>query len=96
MTTVREALRRLINRERLEAPSEFSYTIYWTKVVRAWDETQRRRAMESVERIMRDPGFVPNEYRRRYGAREIDGSAHSGASLMALHKVLKAFRDQAG
>lgn len=96
MTTVREALRRLIRPGRRESPSEFSYTIYWTKVVRGWDDARRVQALESADRILRDPGFVPNEYSRRYRAPEFDGSDHSGASLLTLRKVLIAFREQGG
>ncbi len=96
MTSIREALRRLIKRERQRPPSEFSYSIYWTKVVRGWDAAQRLRALEAAERTLAGPGFVSNEFSRSYAVPEIDGSAHSGASLLALRKVLKAFEESVG
>jgi len=96
MTSIRESLRRLVQRERERSASEFSYSIYWTKVVRGWDAARRLEALEGAERILAGAGFVSNEFGRRYRVPEIDGSAHSGASLLALRKVLKAFEESAG
>lgn len=96
MTSMRESLRRLIKRERERPASEFSYAIYWTKVARGWDAAKRLQALEGVERTLAGPDFVSNEFERRYRVPEIDGSAHSGASLLALRKVLKAFEESAG
>lgn len=96
MTSIREAVRRLMQRERERPASEFSYQIYWTKVARSWDAAQRLQALEGAERILTGPGFVANEFSRRYSVPEIDDSAHSGASLLALRKVLKAFEQSIG
>ena len=96
MTSIREALRRLMQREAERPASEFSYAIYWTKVVRGWDAARRLQALEGAERTVTGLGFVSNEFSRRYSVPEIDGSAHSGASLLALRKVLKAFEQSSG
>ena len=96
MTSIREALRRLMQRKRERPASEFSYAIYWTKVVRGWDAARRLQALEGAERTLTGLGFVSNEFSRRYSVPEIDGSAHSGASLLALRKVLKAFEQSRG
>jgi hypothetical protein len=96
MTSIREALRRLMQRERERPASEFSYAIYWTKVVRGWDAARRLHALEGAERTLTGPGFVSNEFSRRFSVPEIDGSAHSGDSLLALRKVLKAFEESSG
>jgi len=96
MTSIREAVRRLMQRERERPASEFSYAIYWTKVARGWDAAKRIQALEGAERTLTGPGFVSNEFSRRYSVPEIDGSAHSGASLLALRKVLKAFEESIG
>jgi len=96
MTSIRESVRRLIQGERGRPASEFSYAIYWTKVVRGWDAAKRLQALEGAERTLAGPDFVLNEFGRRYRIPEIDGSAHSGTSLLALHKVLKAFEESGG
>ena len=96
MTSIRESLRRLIQRDRERPASEFSYAIYWTKVARGWDAARRILVMESAERILAGPDFVSNEFQRRYHVPEIDETAHSGASLLALRKVLRAFEESAG
>ena len=101
MTSVRESIRRLLARdpqgEAQAAESthpEFSYTIYWTKQVREWDVPRRRRALKALELIAAAADFVPNQFERRYQSPAIDESAHSGASLRALQKVLRAFDDE--
>ena len=96
MTSIRESLRRLIQRDRERPASEFSYAIYWTKVARGWEAAKRSHALEGTERALAGPDFVANEFRRRYHVPEIDETAHSGASLLALRKVLRAFEESAG
>ena len=96
MTSIRESLRRLIQGERQRPASEFSYAIYWTKVARGWDAAKRLQALEGAERTLAGPDFAANEFARRYRVPEIDGSAHSGASLLALRKVLRALEESTG
>ncbi|MFQ5923113.1 MAG: hypothetical protein ACE5M4_09740 [Anaerolineales bacterium] len=93
MTSLREAVRRLLSRAQEAAPPdpEYSYTIYWTKMVRDWDDAQRAGALVAVERQIEQPEFAPTAFERRYQDARIDDSMHSGESLLALHKVLKAF-----
>jgi hypothetical protein len=93
MTTLREAIRRLLSRTQKTAPPDpgYSYTIYWTKMVREWDGAKRRGALAAVEDLISQASFVPNAFERRYHDGRIDEMMHSGESLLALHKVLKAF-----
>lgn len=63
-------------------------------MVRTWDESRRQEALSATEQALADPDFEPNSFERRYGDPAIDDTAHSGESLLALHKVLKAFADQ--
>ncbi|MFQ5942441.1 MAG: hypothetical protein ACE5JF_02700 [Anaerolineales bacterium] len=93
MTSLREAVRRLLSRTQDAAPPdpEYSYTIYWTKTVFVWDDARRKNAREAVEHLIEQPEFVPTAFERRYHNTYIDDSKHSGESLLALHKVLKAF-----
>ena len=74
---------------------DFSYTIYWTKTVRRWDEKQRAAMAEAVMAVMAQPGFEANDYERRYRVAGLDDVAHAGASLVALRKVLAAFENEA-
>ncbi|GMR10531.1 MAG: hypothetical protein BMS9Abin28_1352 [Anaerolineae bacterium] len=93
MTSLREAVRRLLSRTQQAAPPdpEYSYTIYWTKMVLDWDAAQRAGALSAVEHLMAQPDFAPTAFERRYQDARIDDTMHSGESLLALHKVLKAF-----
>jgi hypothetical protein len=95
MTSVREAVRRLRRRvSRQEAAdSAFAYTVYWTKQVRTWDPARRGEVYGSVQQVVSEPDFVPNEFERRYRIQEIDDLAHAGASLVALLAVLEAFEE---
>lgn len=93
MTSLREAVRRLLKRTRDAAPPDpaYSYTIYWTKMALGWDDAQRADALLAVEHLIAQSEFEPTAYERRYLDARIDDSMHSGESLLALHKVLKAF-----
>lgn len=70
---------------------DFSYTIYWTKQVRQWDAPRRATIHTALLQTLAQPGFEPNAYARRYTVPGLDEQAHSGASLIALKKVLAAF-----
>ena len=97
MKIIRAVWQRLLApRPNLNAPRiEFSYTIYWTRQVRGWDAARRAAIMEALGPVLAQPGFEPNAYARRYPVLGLDDLAHSGASLLALKKVLAAFEAEA-
>jgi hypothetical protein len=70
---------------------EYSYTIYWTKQVRAWDAARRAAVEAALAQVLAQPEFEDNAYERRYTVAGLDEQAHAGASLLALRKVLEAF-----
>jgi hypothetical protein len=70
---------------------DFSYTIYWTTQARPWDAPRRAAVHTALLQALAQPGFEPNAYARRYTVPGLDDQAHSGASLIALKKVLAAF-----
>lgn len=72
---------------------DFSYTIYWTKQARAWDTVRRAAIHTALAPVLAQPGFEPNAYARRYAVSGLDDLHHSGASLLALKKVLEAFSE---
>jgi hypothetical protein len=90
MTSIRESIRRLLTRSAEPPRPDYSYTIYWMKEARTWDIEFRQKALRELETLLSQPGFVANDFERRYALSLIDGSRHSGASLLALQKVLKA------
>ena len=102
MKSIRSFFRNLFRRgDRPTAPSQpnaprvdFSYTVYWTKLVRQWDAARRAAVRDALLKIIAQPGFEPNAYARRYSVPGLDDLAHSGASLIALKKVLAAFEDE--
>ncbi len=60
-------------------------------MVRDWDDAQRAGALSAVEHLIEQPVFTPTAFERRYQDARIDDLKHSGESLLALRKVLKAF-----
>ena len=96
MTSLRESVRRLLSRTQEAAPPdpEYSYTIYWTKMVREWDDPRRKRALLASERLIGHPDFRPTAFERRYQDTDIDHSKHAGESILALHKVISAFESE--
>ncbi len=109
MTTIREALKRLftqppkltqsqaIDREREQRvssrePIDYSYTIFWTKTARLWPLNQRSSVAKNLETLINSSDFKANPFDRHYTLEDVDGS-HSGASLIALKKVLEALND---
>lgn len=73
---------------------DFSYTIYWTKQARQWDTARRTTIHAVLLQTLSQPGFEANAYARRYTVPGLDEQAHSGASLIALKKVLAAFDNE--
>ena len=77
--------------EPLTAPKiDFAYSIFWTKMARAWDPGRRRLMAGRVKAAINSPEFEANALERKYTVEGLDESAHSGASLLALQKVLAA------
>ena len=71
----------------------YSYTVFWTKTARLWDATKRETVAQHLAALIGAPDFDANFYERTYTLAEVD-SVHSGASLLALQKVLEAFRNE--
>jgi hypothetical protein len=70
---------------------DFAYTIFWTKMVRTWDDAKRKTIAAKVEALTTSPEFVNNAFERKFEIEGLDELAHAGASIMALKKVLEAF-----
>jgi rhamnogalacturonyl hydrolase YesR len=83
-----EREQRVASRDRVD----YSYTVFWMKHARLWDAAKREAALQQLAELLVSADFDPNFYQRTYTLAKIDG-VHSGASLLALQKVLKALRD---
>ncbi len=84
-----EREQRVANRE----PIDYSYTVFWTKTARLWDAPKRSDVEQHLEQLLKSPEFKANPFDRNYTVEDLDG-AHSGASLIALQKVLAALNDE--
>jgi rhamnogalacturonyl hydrolase YesR len=71
---------------------DYSYAVFWMKQARLWDAAKREAVAQQLAELIASTDFNANFYQRTYTLAEVDG-AHSGASLLALQKVLKALRD---
>jgi hypothetical protein len=80
-----EREQRVANRE----PIGYSYTVFWTKTARLWAEQKRAEVEQRLSVLLKSPEFKANPFDRNFTLDGLDG-AHSGASLMALQKVLAA------
>lgn len=99
--TIGEVLRKITGRTRKSAdhesqnssprPSEYAYTLYWARQMQDWETDRKAEIASSVEAVVSEPHFRPNEFYRVYSVPGLDDSAHSGASLVALMKVLAAY-----
>ncbi|MBI3241417.1 MAG: hypothetical protein HYZ49_03895 [Chloroflexi bacterium] len=69
---------------------DFAYSIFWTKLARTWGVERRRLMAGRVASVVTSPGFEANALERNYRIEGLDDLAHSGASLLALQKVLEA------
>lgn len=83
-----EREQRVASRDRVD----YSYTVFWTKHARLWDATKREAVLQQLAEVIASANFDANFYQRTYTLAAVDG-AHSGASLLALQKVLDALRD---
>ncbi len=73
-----------------EQKIDFAYTVYWTKITRQWDPGRRRLIADRVSALIASPAFLNNAFERKFQVEGLDEAAHSGASLLALQKVLAA------
>jgi len=96
MTSFVSAIKKLLGRIQDEEPPadppriEYSYTIFWTRMARGWEEDRRTAVASDLSTVLARTDFEPNAYERRYTVPGLDDQAHSGQSLLALQKVLRA------
>jgi rhamnogalacturonyl hydrolase YesR len=83
-----EREQRVASRDRID----YSYAVFWMKNARLWEAIKREAVMQQLTELIASTNFDANFYQRTYTLAEVDG-AHSGASLLALQKVLEALRD---
>lgn len=69
---------------------DFAYTVYWTKMAVTWDAERRQRIAGRVAALIGSPEFLNNAFERKFQIEDLDDLGHSGASLLALKKVLEA------
>ncbi|HLF28279.1 MAG TPA: hypothetical protein VJG32_18260 [Anaerolineae bacterium] len=96
--TLRESLRRLLGKptaQPLAGPdrADYSYRVFWTKQAGRWDAERRRAVLATARAVAASDEFEPNLFERRYRIEGVDGE-HSGASLLALIRVLEAVEGQ--
>jgi hypothetical protein len=84
-----EREKRVASRDRVD----YSYTVFWLKHARLWDAARREAVMQQLAELIASTDFGADFYRRTYTLVEVEG-AHSGASLLALQKVLQALRNE--
>jgi hypothetical protein len=83
-----EREQRVASRDRVD----YSYAVFWAKNARLWDVARREAVAQQLTVLIGSPDFDANFYQRAYTLNDVDG-AHSGASLLALLKVLEALRN---
>lgn len=74
-------------------PIDYSYTVFWMKHARLWDVTTRSNVAVRLSELLKSPDFQANPFDRKYTLTGLEG-AHSGASLIALQKVLAALSNE--
>ncbi len=72
---------------------DYAYSIFWTKIAREWDTDRKALMAERVDALIASPEFQNNPLKRVYFIEDLDEFEHAGASLLALQKVLAAFRN---
>ena len=73
-----------------EQKIDFAYTVYWTKMAREWGGDRRKLVAGRVAALIASPEFLNNAFERKFQIGGPDDIAHSGASILALQKVLQA------
>jgi hypothetical protein len=87
---LRSTLHALFRRPPADPPRYgYSYSLYWTKVAREWDVPRREAVAVELSTLLARAEFVPNQAERRYRVQGVEGE-HSGGSLVALDRVLRA------
>ena len=71
---------------------DYSYTVFWAKHARMCDAATREGVARQIAELTASPEFDANFYQRTYTLPGVEG-AHSGASWLALQKVLQALRN---
>jgi hypothetical protein len=84
-----EREQRVASRDRVD----YSYAVFWAKNARVWDAAKREAVAQQLTALIAAPDFDANFYQRIYMIEEVEG-AHSGASLLALQKVLDALLEE--
>lgn len=73
-----------------EQKVDFALTIFWTKITQTWDEAKCQLLLTRVSNFIASSEFDRNFFERKFQIEGLDDLAHSGASLLALQKVLQA------
>jgi hypothetical protein len=73
----------------------YSLIVYWTKTARLWPAERRQVVHQALRDLTGRADFLAESTDRRYHLTEVDSSAHGGASLMALQRVLEALETDA-
>lgn len=94
MTTLRAWLQRLIGRAEKGSADrhdrvDYSYRVFWMKQARGWDADRRRTVYAAARALVEREDFEANLFERRYRVEGVAGE-HSGASWLALNRVMEA------
>ncbi len=84
-----EREQRVAARDRID----YSYAVFWTKHARLWDKAKCVAVAQQLTALIGSSDFDANFYQRTYTLENVEGT-HSGASLLALQKVLDALRGE--
>ncbi len=72
---------------------DYAYTVFWTKQVRSWTDAERKAVRGAVAAVIYSPDFTASTFERKYQVNPLGSDEYSGASLLALDKVLAAFAE---
>ncbi len=73
----------------------YSYSVFWLKTARAWPAQKRQAITAALQRVLGARDFVPTATAKRFTVDGLD-EPYSGASLLALSKVLAALEAEDG
>ena len=92
MTSIREAIRRLLSKNMVANRDAYalSFAVYWTRTVHEWTPEQRTQIVADLKGRFVDPEFERDGLHKKYTIKTIAG-AYTGASLTALAGVLAAY-----
>ena len=83
-----EREQRVASRDRVD----YSYAVFWMKHARLWDVAKRETVAQQLTMLIGSLDLRRQLLSTHLHAEDVDG-AHSGASLLALLKVLEALRN---